>query len=99
MEPVIKDEEGKANIKANLTRIMETRGISQAALASMTEIPQMTINRTVRGIHVPSSVYLARIAEALDVSMERLIGPPPTAFMGAPVGSSQENFKMPLDKV
>lgn len=89
---MITDDQAKANISANLSRILRERGMSQPDLAAKTGIPVMTINRVIRRIHVPSSAYLARISEALDVSMDRLIAPPPAPFVQADSDHPQENL-------
>lgn len=72
-------EEGLANIAANLTRILADRGMNQVALAKRTGIQVMTINRMVRGLHAPNAIDLAVVAEVLDVSVDRLLAPPPVA--------------------
>jgi len=74
---VLTDEDAKRNLTANLTRLMVQRQINQADLARLTGEPIMTISRVCRGQNVPRATVLARLAEALDVSIDRLLGPPP----------------------
>ena len=73
MQAVIKDAEAKANIAANVSRLIELRGISQKELAARTGETEMSISRVARGLHVPGSTMLARIAEALGTSVDSLI--------------------------
>jgi transcriptional regulator with XRE-family HTH domain len=77
MSNVVTDADAKKYIAANVARLLETRGWMQQDLAEATGENKMTISRVCRGIHVPSAALLARIAEALDVSTDRLIAPPP----------------------
>ena len=74
---VITDEEAKENLATNLGRLMENRGMTQTELARITGQPVMTISRACRGQNVPRATVLSRVAEALDVSIDRLLGPPP----------------------
>jgi len=73
---VTTDDEAKANIAANLNRILAERKISQRALARLTNEPPMTINSVLNGRHIVSTGTITRIAEALDVSIDRLVGTP-----------------------
>jgi transcriptional regulator with XRE-family HTH domain len=77
MSTVIQDEQARQHIAQNLSRILSERGLRQTQLAEMTGDTEMTISRTCRGICTPGVGVVARIAEALDVSMDRLAGPPP----------------------
>ena len=74
---MVTDEQAKENIKANLARLLVDRGWSQNELARRTKESRMTISNVCRGNHVPSAALLARIAEALDVSMDRIVDFPP----------------------
>lgn len=73
MSTVVEDEEGKRNIAANLTRILEERGMSQRALAAATGDSPMRISHYVNGKTQPVASALSRIAEALGVTMESLV--------------------------
>ena len=70
------DKDAKANISANLQRLLAEKGMSQRALARATDDPIMTVNDAVRGHSLPNSAVLARMAEALDVSVDSLLSPP-----------------------
>ena len=74
------DSECKANLASNLQRILSERGLTQSDLARMTGDPVMTISRIYRGQNQCLAGVLARIAEALDVSSDRLLSTPPTKF-------------------
>jgi len=74
---MLSDPQVTANLAANLARILKDRGLNQTDLARMTGDPLMTISRVVRGTNDVRSGVVARIAEALDVSADRLLGPPP----------------------
>jgi len=77
---VIDDEQAKQNIAINLRRLMETRGYTQTALAKATGASQSRISQVLRGYHMAGGGLLARIAEVFDVSVDRLVGPPPEEF-------------------
>ena len=74
---MLTDEDAKRNLAANLQRLMENRLINQSQLARLTGEPVMTISRAFRGEHMPRASVLDRIAEAMDVSIDRLLGRPP----------------------
>lgn len=74
---MLTDDEARRYLAANLQRLMENRRINQSDLARLTKEPVMTISRAFRGENMPRASVLARIAEALDVSIDRLLGPPP----------------------
>ena len=74
---MIKDDQAREYIAQNLCRILSERGLTQVQLAEMTGDTEMTISRVCRGKCTPGVGIIARIAEALDVSMDRLAGPPP----------------------
>lgn len=70
------DDEARENIAANLHRILAERNLSQSELARRTGDPVMTINGIFHGKHVAGAGILTRIAEALDVSIDRLTAKP-----------------------
>lgn len=74
---MIDDDDAKRNLSANITRLLKDRGWNQKELSERTEQTNATISRTVNGLNVPGAVVLSRIAEALDVSIDRLLAPPP----------------------
>lgn len=75
MSTVISDEQAKKIIGQNVSSILRQRNLSQAWLANATGEYEATIGRVCKGRNCPSSGLLARIAEALDVSIDALISP------------------------
>lgn len=76
MAAMLTTENVKANISANLRRILDSRGMSVFALARLTGEPKNSVYRIARGDNEPGAVLLARIAQALDVSIDRLLAFP-----------------------
>ena len=74
---MIDDNQAKRNIAANLARLLEAREWTQSALARMIDEDQPRISQLLRAQHMPGAGLLARIAEAFDVSVDRLLGTPP----------------------
>jgi len=74
---MVTEKDARNNISENLRRMLQDRGMRQSDLARMAGEPDIAISRLVRGLHNPSVTLLSHVAEALDVSMERLISPPP----------------------
>ncbi len=68
-----------ANIAANTKRLLLDRNMSQVELSRLTSESEMNISRAVRGdcIIGISIGTITRIAEAFDVSIDRLVSPPP----------------------
>lgn len=77
------------NIGAHLTEI----GWTQERLAYEAGETPMTISRIVRKIHVPNAAILARIAEALGVSVDFLLREPPKG----PAKKSSRNLSRAID--
>lgn len=73
---MITDEQAKKHISANLSRLLADKGISQTELARQTDESRMTIWRLCSGMHVPSAALLARIAEALETTLDALVQAP-----------------------
>jgi len=78
---MIENSVAKGNIAANIRRLLDDRGWSQSRLASATGEGEMQISRIARGRIMPSAAALARIAEAFDVSIDRLVASPPVKGM------------------
>ena len=68
-----------ANLAANLRRLREQRGLSQQQMARLAGIPRPTWGSLEAGSANPTLGVLTRVAAALQVSIEELIGPPRTA--------------------
>lgn len=54
--------------------MMQKKGIKQADLAEMTGIPTATISRYMTGVHSPKVEYVAKLAAAMQVSVDYLLG-------------------------
>ena len=65
------------HLAANVVRLLAARSMSMRALAAATGEAPMTISRICRGLTLPSIAVAMRIAEAFDVSLDRLVAPPP----------------------
>ena len=61
-------------IKLNLARLRETRGLTQAELGKRSDIAAASISHFETGQRVPSLDSLVRLADALEVSMDALVG-------------------------
>lgn len=81
---MLTDDEVKANVAANVTRLLVKNGWSQRELARRTSDTTMAISRVCRAEHVAGSGILVRIAEAFDVSVDRLVLAPPREIMRQP---------------
>lgn len=73
---MISDDQAKKHIAANLAKMLNEKKVSQSELARRTGEQRMTIWRTVSGLHVPSAALLARIAEALETTLDKLLEAP-----------------------
>ncbi|EGO62126.1 helix-turn-helix domain-containing protein [Acetonema longum] len=58
----------------NLKNIMTIRGVNQKWLANATNTTEATISRYINKVHKPNSKLIVKIAEALDVSVDCLLG-------------------------
>ena len=67
------------HLGANLRRLRDMRGLSQEHAARLAGIPRATWASLESGAANPTLVVLTRVATALAVSIEELIGPPRTA--------------------
>lgn len=72
---MITDAELKRSLARNLKRNLKSQGITPYRLAKMVEEPQTSVYRIVRGENVPNAVLLARMAEALGVTIDSLLKP------------------------
>ncbi len=64
------------NIRQNIQRLRELRNFSQAQVSRMAGIPRPTLANLESGSSNPTIAVLVRIAAALEVSVEELIGAP-----------------------
>lgn len=63
-----------SDFAANLRRIMRDRGMTQAELGRMVGISQGNVSMYVTGRREPRATYLLRIATALGVTTDELLG-------------------------
>ena len=82
-------------IKENLRTIIRQLGVTQAWLAEKAETTEATVSRYLTGIHSPRIELIAKMATALNVSVDYLLGlsessipnEPPTPEMRAIISS------------
>jgi transcriptional regulator with XRE-family HTH domain len=84
------DDNPRANLAANLRRLREARGASQQQVAQVAGIPRPTWASLESGTANPTLEVVTRVAAALQVSIEELIGPPRTACRLFPAGEIPE---------
>ncbi len=64
------------HLAANLRYLRERRGLTQDRLAKLAEIPRSTVALVETGSGNPTLNVLARLAGALQISLEELVSPP-----------------------
>lgn len=64
------------HLAANLRRLREERGLSQQQMAGLSGVPRPTWASLESGSANPTLAVLSKVAAALQVSIEELIGPP-----------------------
>ena len=67
------DEQAKERVAANVRQLLDNRGLSGRALARMTGDTPVRINDVMRGEHNPNIGVLARIAAALETTVDYLV--------------------------
>lgn len=61
-------------LRDNLRDVMRQKGYTQQWLSAQTDIPDATISRYLSGKHDPKMEYVARMAGAMNVSIDYLLG-------------------------
>lgn len=61
-------------VQNNIKHVMSVHGYSQAWLCEKTGIPSATISRYITGRHAPNLDYMMKIAAAMNVSVDYLLG-------------------------
>jgi transcriptional regulator with XRE-family HTH domain len=69
-------DDASSNLSENLRQLRETRGLSQQQLATLAGVPRPTWASLESGSANPTLSVLVKVAGALGVSIEELIGPP-----------------------
>lgn len=64
------------NLAQNLKQIRESRGLSQLQIARLAQVPRPTWPNLESGAGNPTISVLVKVASALQVSIEELLGPP-----------------------
>src|SRR5678815_1891084 len=73
-------DDPRLHLGSNLKRLRETRSLSQEQASRLAGVPRATWASLESGSANPTLVVLARVAAALAVTIEELIGAPRTAF-------------------
>jgi transcriptional regulator with XRE-family HTH domain len=76
-----------SNLADNVRQLREARALTQARLAKLSGVPRPTIANLESGGANPTLGVLVRVAGALQVSIEELIGPPRAAARRYPAAS------------
>lgn len=63
----------KANLPVNLGYMRRREGLTQTELAERAGVAQTVLSQYERGVRNPSAYVLARLAKALDVTMDELM--------------------------
>jgi transcriptional regulator with XRE-family HTH domain len=79
------------NLAHNLKEIRELRGLTQAQLAKLCEVPRSTIANIEAGDSNPTLSVLAKLASALHLSLEELLARPRARCQLFAPGSLPEN--------
>ena len=61
-------------LRENMRDIMKQKGFTQQWLSVQTDIPDATISRYLTGVHNPKIEYVARMAAAMGVSVDYMLG-------------------------
>lgn len=69
-------ERAAENLANNIRQLRESRGLSQAQISKLAGIPRPTWTNLESGAANPTLFVLVKVADALQVRLEELIGPP-----------------------
>jgi len=84
------DEPVAANIANNIRQLREARGHTQQQLAERAGVPRPTWTNLESGTANPTVAVLVKVANALQVRVEELIGPPKAAAKLYPAATLPE---------
>lgn len=73
------DDRVAANLGANIRQLREARGLTQQQMAKLSGVPRPTWANLESGAANPTLAVLIKVAQALQVRVEELIGPPKAA--------------------
>lgn len=68
-----------SNLSRNLRRLREARALTQAQVSTLSGVPRPTIAKLEAGSPNPTLHVLARLADALRVTIEEMLAPPPAS--------------------
>jgi transcriptional regulator with XRE-family HTH domain len=80
-------EDIQAQLARNLRQLRDTRGLTQQQIAKLSGVPRATWANLESGAANPTLAVLARVAQALQVTMEELIAAPRATARLYPKGS------------
>lgn len=78
------------NLADNIRRLREARNMSQQQIAKLSAIPRPTWASLETGTANPTLAVLSKAANALNVSIEELVGPPRSEFKYIPAAKVRE---------
>jgi transcriptional regulator with XRE-family HTH domain len=81
------------HLAANLRRLREERGLSQQQMAGLSGVPRPTWASLESGSANPTLAVLSKVAAALQVSIEELIGPPRSSTQFFPAADRPERHR------
>lgn len=70
------DRDIREMIAFNVTNLLAVRGLSRRDLAKRTGDPVATVARVAQGKHTAQTGVVVRVADALGVTVDRLLTPP-----------------------
>ena len=76
-----------SHLASNLKRVRELRGLTQAQLATLAEVPRSTLANIETGSSNPTLAVLLQLAAALQLSIEELLSRPRARYQHFPRGS------------
>lgn len=77
-------------VQNNIKHIMAVHGYSQAFICEKTGIPSATISRYMTGKHAPNLEYIVKIAEAINTSVDYLLGLTASTVPGEKISPSMD---------
>lgn len=89
MQNVITRDEARKRIAANVSRLMNTRGISQNELARLSEVAHSRLSLLIRGELLPNPADLWNVAEALGTTLDGIMTAEPEPQQG------KNSYKVP----
>lgn len=92
----MESDRAAAHLAANLRRLRGERGLSQQQMAKLSGVPRPTWASLESGSANPTLAVLSRVAAALQVSIEELVGPPRTDCQLFPAAQARVRKRGPV---